>query len=161
MAKTTYLQLDKLGGTESIRNFPTIFNGNMDTLDSVVAGELGEAAAISDANQQTTRLARFNSSTLHTPYKDGLVTSSAGMIIESHPGSSYSAQLSMLDGNSRIFGRSKSNGSWGTWLEYARVADVIKGTHGNLTQVGELACDNSYVYIYNASGTYVGRIAFT
>ena len=53
MANTSNIGLAKLDGTEKLKTFPTTFNGDMDTIDTVVGNDVGTSRTISQAITKT------------------------------------------------------------------------------------------------------------
>lgn len=49
MANTSNIGLAKLEGTEKLKTFPTTFNSDMDTIDTVVGNDVGTSRTISQA----------------------------------------------------------------------------------------------------------------
>lgn len=58
---------------------------------------------------------RWNANTLHTPYKENIVSSGDGMII-SYANNNYGVQLCLCWAYTNLLIRSKSNSAWSKWM---------------------------------------------
>lgn len=82
---------------------------------------------IADCNNMSFTFGKTNSSTLNTPYKEGLTTFSESLIITSRYGSAmatYTTQLSITSGSGVIYRRYKNTGDWSSWEKLTTESDI-------------------------------------
>ena len=98
-----------------------------------------------DANAQLTAgglkvtICRYNSSTLNTPYTEGTVSVSSGLIITSANTATYANQIALPNGTSRVFCRAIAGSSITKWREFFRVNDETLNLRDNMAKIRGLS----------------------
>ena len=98
-----------------------MFNETLGSLDGVL---IEDAELLTDADSaiqiggHKVLINRYNSTTLNTPYTQGLTSYSSGTIITTTSSASYVTQLAIPNGPRRLYIRSVSNGNPLEWVEF-------------------------------------------
>lgn len=92
---------------------------NKSDIDAINS-HLAYGDSIANCNSQTVRMARTNSDTLNTPYKQGLTQATEGLCIQAgEPSAAYKQQVYMEVGGTKLFIRQQARvggvGTWGAW----------------------------------------------
>lgn len=125
---------------------PTPKQTDVAALDS----HLGYGDPIADCNSQMVRIARTNSDTLNTPYKQGLTQATEGLCIQAGElASAYKQQVYMEVGGTRLFIRREARvngvGTWDAWEQL----------------VSNSSCKSYVPTISGGSGFTVSNVNFT
>lgn len=115
-----------IGGGLSLSNLTAVPAGGLNdlhnqvvTLNSKVTFDPSAAADLDTANQVSgLTLMHITNTTLHTPYTEGVTTSTQGFVLGSGNGN-YRVQLAILNGNNNLYLRNMSGGTWGPWRVFA------------------------------------------
>ena len=87
---------------------------------STINGSIPSAVSsdLNTINPQVPQLIKYNSSTLHTPYKEGVTLSQAGVVLSYSNTSdgAYCSQLCVPCGSSVVYARANNNGTWDSWI---------------------------------------------
>lgn len=90
---------------------------NIATLDSSINGILN-SVILSNCNQASAIFARYNNSTLNSPYTESVTEGTTGLIISSKNsamGNTYITQIAIPDGIGHIYTRTLATASWTSW----------------------------------------------
>ena len=75
---------------------------------------------ISDCNVATALLSRYNSGTLNTPYKQGLINATSGILFSTKPANlNYCTQIAIPDSLDHIYIRYNATGGFSVWTRLA------------------------------------------
>ena len=124
-----------------------VFDKIDDSIPATVSSDLNTVNSVQ-------QLIKWDSNTLNTPYKAGLTSGTAGVVLSYSNSSSYCAQMAIVSGRTATFVRAKNSGTWGTWigLEHEKL-------QFNSTSVAANAwvADSTYTdFGYKASVTLTG-----
>ena len=86
-----------------------VFDKVDDSIPATVSADLNTANSVQ-------QLIKWDSNTLNTPYKAGLTSGTAGVVLSYSNSSSYCAQMVIVSGRTATFVRAKNSGTWGTWI---------------------------------------------
>ena len=76
------------------------------------------ASPATDLNIPGAILLRYNEDTQNTPYKQGLTSATAGIVLSVDTGlQGYNAQIAISSGNEKFYIRQCGNNTWGRWIE--------------------------------------------
>lgn len=100
---------------------------------ALLESHLAYGDPIADCNSQTVRMARTDSNTLNTPYKQGLTQATEGLCIQAGQlTSAYKQQVYMEIGGTRLFVRQEARvngvGTWGAWEQLALNSNFVAYT---------------------------------
>lgn len=129
----------------------TVLSGPMgkllqENIDAISTNLNKQTDVLADCNNPTALTCFCNGTTLNTPYKQGLTTSSEGRLFSIRSSGSWNQELFLVNGGNEIFLRYVTDGTWATWESLNNNLSWTSGKYvavdlNNYVKVG--------IYIYN------------